>query len=100
MSSRPSTQVAENFAYRREKTAGVASSGFNKMERAKRLELNDLQMQQSQHVTDTPTLSPANTATITPGQELAEIIAAWTKLPPEIRTAVLTLVRLSKLDAT
>lgn len=70
------------------------------MERAKRLELNDLQMQRSQHVTDTASPTSPDTATVTPGQELAEIIAAWTKLPPEIRTAVLTLIRLSKLDAT
>jgi hypothetical protein len=48
---------------------------------------------------DTPTPSSTDTATVTPGQELAEIIAARTKLPPEIRTAVLTLIRMSKLDA-
>ena len=70
------------------------------MERAKRLELNDLQTQQCQHVTDTPTPSTTDTATVTPGRELAEIIAAWTKLPPEIRSSVLTLIRTSKLDAT
>lgn len=73
---------------------------FYKMDPAKRLELNDLQTQQSQHVTNTATPSPIDTATVTPGLELAEIIAAWTKLPPEIRTAVLTLIRVSKLDAT
>lgn len=70
------------------------------MERAKRLEFNELQMQQRQYVMDTPAPSSTDTATVTPGQELAEIIAAWTKLPPEIRTAVLTLIRVSKLDAT
>jgi hypothetical protein len=59
------------------------------MERANRLELSDLQTQQSHHVMDTPPPSSTDTATVTPGQELTEIIAAWTKLPPEIRTAVL-----------
>jgi hypothetical protein len=35
-----SVQVSEVVAFRREKTAEVASSGFHKMERAKRLELS------------------------------------------------------------
>ena len=38
--SDPSAQASEVVAFRREKTAEVASSGFNKMERAKRLELS------------------------------------------------------------
>jgi len=94
------SQVQRFVAFRREKTAGDVSSGFNKMERAKRLELNDLKTQQSQHVMDTSSPPSTDTATVTPGLELAEIIAAWTKLPPEIRSAVLTLIRVSKLDAT
>lgn len=93
-------QHSHSVAFRREKTAEVASSGFVKIERAKRLELNNLQTQASQPVTDTSTPSSTDTATVTPGLELAEIIAAWTKLPPAIRTAVLTLIRVSKLDAT
>jgi hypothetical protein len=35
-----SAQAADVVAFRREKTAGDASSGFSKMERAKRLELS------------------------------------------------------------
>jgi integrase len=35
-----SAQASEDVAFRHEKTAGVASSGFHKMERAKRLELS------------------------------------------------------------
>jgi len=70
------------------------------MERAKRLELNDLQTEQYQHVMDTAGPSTIDTVTVTLAQELAEIIAVWTKLPPEIRTAMLTLIRMSKLDAT
>jgi hypothetical protein len=76
------------------------AEAYTKMERAKRLELNDLQTQQSQYVTDTASHTSMDTATVTPGLELAEIITAWTKLPPEIRTSVLTLIRMSKLDAT
>ena len=38
--SAPSSQVADSVAFRREKTAGVVSGGFFKMERAKRLELS------------------------------------------------------------
>jgi len=94
------SQVPRFVPFRREKTAGDVSSGFNKMERTKRLELNDLQTQQNHHVADTTTPPSPDTATVTPALELAEIIAAWTKLPPEIRSSVLTLIRTSKLDAT
>ncbi len=70
------------------------------MERAKRLEFKESQMQENHDVMDAATPPPVDTASVTRGQELAEIIAAWTKLSPEIRAAVLTLIRVSKLDAT
>jgi len=38
--SEPTLEVADDVAFRREKTAGVNSGGFFKMERAKRLELS------------------------------------------------------------
>jgi integrase len=40
--SEPSTETTESVAFRHEETAGDASSGFHKMERAKRLELSIL----------------------------------------------------------
>jgi len=66
------------------------------MERAKRLELG------SQN-SDTPATSqvaesapPADTQLSTQaGLELAEIVSAWPRLRPEIRGAMLTLVRLA-----
>ena len=69
------------------------------MERAKRLELGN-------HNSDTPTLAevadsapPADTQLSTQaGLEVAEIVTAWPRLRPEIRNAVLTLVRLAAAD--
>jgi len=66
------------------------------MERAKRLELGN-------QSSDTPTPSkvaesapPANTQLSTQaGLELAEIVSAWPRLRPEIRGAMLTLVRVA-----
>jgi len=66
------------------------------MERAKRHELGN-------HNSDTPTPSevaesalPADTQLSTPaGLELAEIVSAGPRLRPEIRTVVLTLVRMA-----
>jgi len=66
------------------------------MERAKRLELGN-------QSSDTPVTSqvaepapPADTQLSTQaGLELAEIVSAWPRLHPEIRAAVLTLVRLA-----
>jgi hypothetical protein len=66
------------------------------MERAKRLELGNQspdtpatsQVTDSAASTDTQLSTPA-------GLELAEIVSAWPRLRPEIRTAVLTLVRMA-----
>jgi hypothetical protein len=66
------------------------------MERAKRLELGN-------QISDTPTPSqvaesapPADTQLSTHASlELAEIVSAWPRLRPEIRAAMLTLVRLA-----
>ncbi len=70
------------------------------MERAKRLELDQPPSQALPPVTDDRHPPPTDTAVVTQGLELAEIIAAWTTLPIEIRTAVLTLIRMSTPDAT
>ena len=69
------------------------------MERAKRLELRN-------QSSDTPTLSEvtetavsANTQLSTHASlELAEIVSTWPRLLPEIRGAILTLVRLAAAD--
>jgi hypothetical protein len=69
------------------------------MERAKRLEL-------SNQSSDTPATSevtesapPADTQLRTQaGLELAEIVSVWPRLRPEIRGAMLTLVRLAATD--
>ena len=66
---------------------------------AKKLELNDLQTQEGHQVMDTANPPPSDTATVTPALELAEIVAAWPSLAKEIRTAILTLMRLAKSDA-
>lgn len=70
------------------------------MERAKRLELDQSQSQAIRPVTDDRDPPPTDTAVVTQGLELAEIVAAWATLPIEIRTAVLSLIRASIRDAT
>jgi hypothetical protein len=75
-------------------------SGFSKMERPKRLELNTGKAEPTEHAT---VVNPANTTDTqlsTHATELNEIAAIWPALNREIRTAVLTLIRVSKRDAT
>ena len=86
-------------AFRREKTAGDASSGFNKMERAKRLELGNQSPDTPAQPEVAESVPPADTQLSTQGGlDLAEIVSAWPRLHPEIRTAVLTLIRVAAAE--
>ena len=95
-----STQPTEVVAFRREKTAGDVSSGFSKMERAKRLELNAGNSEITELVSVVNSPKATDTQLSTHAAELAEIAAIWPGLSREIRTAVLNLIRVSKRDAT
>jgi hypothetical protein len=66
------------------------------MERAKRLELGDQSSDMPTTSQVTETAIPADTQLSTQAAlELAEIVSAWPRLGPEIRVAVLTLVRMA-----
>jgi hypothetical protein len=66
------------------------------MERAKRLELIAGKPEPSEHTIVANSANTTDTQLSTrAGLELAEIVSAWPRLRPEIRTAVLTLVRLA-----
>ena len=90
-----STQVSEVVAFRREKTAGDVSSGFNKMERAKRLELNAAKPETPEQSAVTKSANAADKQLSTHAAELVEIATAWPGLSREIQTAVLTLIRVA-----
>jgi hypothetical protein len=65
------------------------------MERAKRLELNAAKPERSEQSTVVNSLKATDTQLSThAGSELAEIISAWPS-SPEVRAAVLTLVRVA-----
>lgn len=89
-------KVSQLGAFEHKKAPQDFLRRFPKMERAKRLELGN-------QSSDAPTPSevadsapPADTQLSTQaGLELAEIVSAWPQLRPEIRTAVLTLVRMA-----
>jgi integrase len=69
---------------------------FPKMERAKRLELSNQNSDTPATSQVTESASPADTQlSIQAGLELAEIVSAWPRLRPEIRGAMLTLVRVA-----
>jgi hypothetical protein len=66
------------------------------MERAKRLELSNQSSDTSTPAEVAESAPPADTQLSTQaGLEVAEIVSAWPRLRPEIRTAVLTLVRMA-----
>jgi hypothetical protein len=66
------------------------------MERAKKLELGNQNSDTTTPSGVTESAPPADTQLSTSaGLELAEIVSAWPRLRPEIRTAVLTLVRMA-----
>jgi hypothetical protein len=94
------TQALESVAFRHEKTAGDVSSGFNKMERAKRLELRPANSEEAEHSSVANFSKAIDSQLSTHASELAEISAIWPGLSREIRTAVLNLIRVSKRDAT
>ena len=66
------------------------------MERAKRLELIAGKPEPSEHTIVANSANTTDTQLSThAGNELAEIISAWPSLNPEVRAAVLTLVRVA-----
>jgi len=69
------------------------SSGFPKMERAKRLELNAGRSETAEQTTVVNSANTTDTQLSTHAAEVVEIGAAWPRLSREIQTAVLTLVR-------
>jgi len=95
------------IAFKREKTAGIDSSGFHKMERAKRLELlrSLLQLclgddtyeslirasaQGDAHTKKAPDSDPKLEAWVA---EMEEVIEAWPKIEPTVRVGLMTIVR-------
>jgi hypothetical protein len=70
------------------------------MERAKRLELTDSNPESSESLAVVNSKNAADTQLSTHAAELVEIAAAWPGLNREIKAAVLTLIRVSKRDAT
>ena len=70
------------------------------MERAKRLELNAAKPETFEQSAVMKSANSANTQLSTHAAELAEIAVAWPVLNREIQAAVLTLIRVSKRDAT
>ncbi|MEO8206481.1 MAG: hypothetical protein ABI615_09895 [Chthoniobacterales bacterium] len=70
------------------------------MERAKRLELSTAKPETSEQSGVMKSANSANTQLSTHAAELAEIAAAWPGLSREIQSAVLTVIRVSRRDAT
>ena len=70
------------------------------MERAKRLELNAGKPETSEQSAVMKSANSTDTQLSTHAAELVEIAAAWARLSREIQTAVLTLIRVSRRDAT
>jgi hypothetical protein len=66
------------------------------MERAKRLELNAGNSETAEPIAVVNSAVTTDTQLSThAGNELAEIVAAWPSLSPEVRSSVLTLVRVA-----
>jgi uncharacterized protein with PhoU and TrkA domain len=65
------------------------------MERAKRLELNAGKSETSEQSAVVNSANATDTQLSTHAAELAEIVSAWPRLSPEIRVAMLTLVRVA-----
>ena len=90
------SQAPANVAFGHEKAAGDATSRFSELERAKRLELSEQNSEVIEIKSDVESRDSGCTQIDTHGDaEFAEIAAAWPTLPPEIRAAVLTLIRVT-----
>ena len=90
------SQVTHLFVFGHKKAPSVTTGRYPKMERAKRLELIAGKPEPSEHIIVANSANTTDTQLSThAGNELAEIISAWPSLSPEVRAAVLTLVRVA-----
>jgi hypothetical protein len=80
-----------------DKSEGMHRIAMHEMERTKRLELSGRNSEVIEIKSDVESRDTGCTQIDTHGDaEFAEIAAAWPKLPPEIRTAVVTLLRAAR----
>jgi hypothetical protein len=81
----------------RQAQGNFPSPGDGKLERAKRLELSERNSEVIEIKSDVESRDTGCTQIDTHGgAEFAEIAAAWPQLPPEIRTALVTLLRAAR----